>query len=167
MTSGSDDKSVPLAYLITFTTHGTWLHGDSRGSVDDQHNVYSTPHLARDQRREQYEQAASKGEPVLLGAKHRNIVRRTIVEVCQHRHWDLHTLSVRTNHVHVVVAALCKPERVMSDLKSWATRRLREAELCDGRQSPWTEHASTRYLWKPAQVAAACRYVSDGQGRDI
>ena len=23
----------PLAYFITFTTYGTWLHGDSRGSM--------------------------------------------------------------------------------------------------------------------------------------
>ena len=24
----------PLAYLITWTTYGTWLHGDDRGSFD-------------------------------------------------------------------------------------------------------------------------------------
>jgi hypothetical protein len=27
--------SEPLAYFITFTTFGTWLHGDSRGFVLD------------------------------------------------------------------------------------------------------------------------------------
>ena len=35
--------SVPLAYLITFRTYGTWLHGDARGSVDREHNVFGTP----------------------------------------------------------------------------------------------------------------------------
>ena len=26
-----DDNEFPLAYLITFRTYGTWLHGDERG----------------------------------------------------------------------------------------------------------------------------------------
>jgi hypothetical protein len=34
---------VPLAYLITFRAYGTWLHGDSRGSVDRFHNRYGAP----------------------------------------------------------------------------------------------------------------------------
>jgi hypothetical protein len=33
----------PLAYLITFPTYGTWLHGDERGSVDRDHNLPGTP----------------------------------------------------------------------------------------------------------------------------
>ena len=102
-----------------------------------------------------------------LGNKQRDVVRRTIAEVCAHRDWDLHELNVRTNHVHAVVWAPCTPERVMNDFKSWATRRLREGGLCDDHQSPWTEHGSTRYLWKPVQLAGACRYVLDGQGPDL
>ena len=30
----------PFAYFITFTTYGTWLHGDKRKSVDPKHNQY-------------------------------------------------------------------------------------------------------------------------------
>jgi len=30
----SDNERIPLAYLITFRSYGTWLHGDERGSVD-------------------------------------------------------------------------------------------------------------------------------------
>ncbi len=33
----------PLGYLITFRAYGTWLHGDSRGSVDRFHNRYASP----------------------------------------------------------------------------------------------------------------------------
>jgi len=45
------EKSIPLAYLITFTTYGTWLHGDPRGSVDREHNVWGTPFLDPDRAR--------------------------------------------------------------------------------------------------------------------
>lgn len=165
--AGSDSASVPLAYLITFTTYGTWLHGDERGSVDRSHNTYGTPYLAADQRRLRYDKSARKGKEVTLNADRRDVVRRTIVEVCSHRGWTLHELNVRTNHVHAVVSAPCKPERVMNDFKSWATRRLRERALGHAGRSQWTEHGSTRYLWKPDDLASACRYVLDGQGPDV
>ena len=29
-----EENQFPLAYLITFRTYGTWLHGDDRGAVD-------------------------------------------------------------------------------------------------------------------------------------
>src|SRR6185369_556860 len=28
-----NDTDIPLAYLITFRSYGTWLHGDDRGSI--------------------------------------------------------------------------------------------------------------------------------------
>ena len=42
----------PLAYFSTFTTYGTWLHGDERGSVDREHNQVGTPWLEPDGRRQ-------------------------------------------------------------------------------------------------------------------
>jgi hypothetical protein len=39
-----DDNALPLAYLITFRTYGTWLHGDERYSMDRHgKNIYGTP----------------------------------------------------------------------------------------------------------------------------
>jgi hypothetical protein len=38
------DDHIPLAYLITFRSYGTWLHG-KEGSVDRFHNVYGQPKL--------------------------------------------------------------------------------------------------------------------------
>ncbi|MGH9840991.1 MAG: hypothetical protein ACREEM_19730 [Blastocatellia bacterium] len=48
MSEGFSDSRIPLAYLITFRCYGTWLHGDERGSVDRDHNIYRTPFLPRD-----------------------------------------------------------------------------------------------------------------------
>lgn len=38
---------------------------------------------------------------------------------------------VRTNHVHVVAEAGVKPERIMNDLKSYASRSLNQANFDD------------------------------------
>jgi hypothetical protein len=37
-----NDTDNPLAFLITFRSYGTWLHGDERGSVNRFHNQYKS-----------------------------------------------------------------------------------------------------------------------------
>jgi REP element-mobilizing transposase RayT len=154
----------PLAYFITFTTYGVWLHGREAGSVDKQHNQVGTPALAADAEREQAEQANQREPPYLLDADRRAVVLQTILEVARHRGWSVWACHVRTTHVHVVVTAAAKPEKVMSDFKAYASRRLKErlAERADCKR--WTQHGSTRYLWKEDQVSEKVEYVLNGQG---
>ena len=40
-----NDTDTPLAYLITFRSYGTWLHGDERSSIDRFHNRYKSPYI--------------------------------------------------------------------------------------------------------------------------
>lgn len=160
-------SAEPLAYLITFRTYGTWLHGDGRGSTNRDHNVPETPLLAVDRPRQMRERSMLKHEPVLLDAARRTIVRATVQEVADHRDWTLHAIEVRSNHVHVVVSAPDAPERAMNALKSWCTRRMVEAKLLERGVKAWSRHGSTKYLWKPTQVADACRYVCEGQGEEL
>jgi REP element-mobilizing transposase RayT len=92
------------------------------------------------------------------------MVAATVRETCQAAGWSLYALNVRTNHVHVVVAAPLAPERVMTSLKAWCTRRLRENQLVAPGARPWTRHGSTRYLWTERDVDGACHYVIHEQG---
>ena len=157
----------PLAYLITFRTYGTWLHGDERGSVDRDHNVPGTPLLDPDPQREREERGRSRQAAVAFDERCRQTVQRTILDVCEHRGWSVHELNVRSNHVHIVVSAAEPPEQVMRSLKSSTTRRLKESGLIPAGVKPWSRHGSTGYLWKPHQIEAACRYVLDAQGPDL
>ncbi|MFH0980204.1 MAG: transposase [Planctomycetota bacterium] len=157
----------PLAYLITFPTYGTWLHGDERGSVDRDHNIPGTPLLDPAPARQRCEVERLQYAPVVLDTPRRHVVHQAIVDVAQHPGWTLHALNVRTNHVHVVVSADQTPERVMNAFKSWATRRMVEAGVLPAGQKAWARHGSTGYLWKPDQVEAACAYVVEGQGADL
>ena len=154
----------PLAYFITFTTYATWLHGREAGSVDRFHNVPGTPFLAPDAARESANRDAMRQPPYALDAPRRAVVLRTVCEVCRHRRWTLLAAHVRSNHVHVVVAAPAAPEKVMADLKAWSSRRLREAFGEPVDRDRWTQHGSTRYLNTPASVDAAVTYTLDEQG---
>ena len=98
-----NDTDIALAYLITFRCYGTWLHGDKRGSIDRFHNAYKSPYIEANPRWHRHNAQALEGEPVILDARRRTSVERAIRETCQLRKWHLHALSVRTNHVHVVV----------------------------------------------------------------
>jgi REP element-mobilizing transposase RayT len=163
-----DDNPFPLAYLITFRCYGSWLHGDVRGAMDRQRNHrYGTPRIPPNYALRKSEQARLKQASVTLNAAHRELVEAAIREVCHYRNYRLLALNVRTNHVHVVVAAARKPESILVAFKAYTSRRLREAGLCSNEQPLWSRHGSTQYLWKSHQVESAIEYVINGQGEEL
>ena len=139
------DEHVPLAYLITFRSYGTWLHG-KRGSIDRFHNTFGTPALPPDEARWRYNRSAVVQPPVKLGARQRALVEQAIRETCDIRKWPFWVINVRSNHIHTVVTASCKPERVLNAFKANATRQLREARCWDSERSPRAYGGSKRYL---------------------
>jgi REP element-mobilizing transposase RayT len=157
-------RNVPLAYLITFRTYGTWLHGDTRGSIDRHQNAYATPTIPPEPRWHSYNRSRLAQPPVILEARSRQCVDESIRTTCAIRAWKLQALNVRTNHVHAVVSASCVPESVIRDLKAYATRSLRESGSWTGTLSPWSDGGSTRYLWTEKALACVIAYVVEGQG---
>jgi REP element-mobilizing transposase RayT len=160
-------NDAPLAYFITFTTYGTWLPGRDPGSVDREHNQFGSPLLAPDPEREAAQRGKMRQPEYRLDERRRSIVLQTIREVAAHRKWKLWAVHVRTNHVHIVVAAAARPEKVMADFKAWASRRLREALGEEADRDRWTQHGSTRYLWTEDALAEKTAYVVEGQGEPM
>jgi len=161
------DYTDVVAYFITYHTYGTWLHGDERGSVDDEHNAPGTAVLPGDPKRKKAASRQMTHWTVELDEARRAVVERTIREVAAQRGWTLHALNVRTNHVHVVVTANAPPEKVMNDFKAWSTRRMVEGGLFEQGHKVWGHHGSTKYLWDETSLEDACRYVVEGQGVDL
>lgn len=156
--------SDPLAYFITFSTYGAWLHGDDAGSVDREHNQPATPFLAADPGRESQERTAMSGPAYELDASRRQVVLDTVREVCRHRGWRLFAAHVRTTHVHLVVHADATPEKVMNDCKAYASRRLTEAGFDSKDAKRWSRHGSTKYIWKEDYLRNAMHYALHRQG---
>ena len=160
-------RSEPLAFLITFRTYGTWLHGDERGAVDRRnYHRYGTPAMPANSRLFADEKATLKHSPVVLDRLQRSATEAAIREVCARRGYSLHAINVRTNHVHSVVTAPCKPEHVIEAFKAYATRKLREANLIKREIRPWARHGSTVYLWTEEQLNRAIVYVLEDQGEE-
>ncbi len=163
-----NDTDIPLAYLITFRSYGTWLHGDQRGSVDREHNRYGGPYAPANMNRQRHNEGLLKGEPVWLDTARRHSVQKAIRETCAHRNWQLLAFNVRTNHVHSVVFAGTKnSEIVLNAFKANATRQMREDGCWQMTYSPWVDKGSRRSLWNERSVERAIDYVINGQGDEL
>ncbi|APW58649.1 transposase [Paludisphaera borealis] len=144
----------PLAYFLTWTTYGTWLHGDDRGwnrksESDIQHANPLFVEMARSRMRE---------SEFRLSEVNRRLVEDTVREHCRIRSWPLHAINVRTNHVHVVVTARgYRPGAVRDQFKAWCTRRLKADNPT--RTRFWTEGASCRWINNQDDLEAAAHYV--------
>ncbi|MCC9606597.1 hypothetical protein LOC69_11920 [Blastopirellula sp. JC733] len=148
----------PLAYLLTWTTYGSWLPGDRRGWV----RRMGGDQLPDDER----QRAASRAmiEPkVRLGPEQRSVVEQAIHDHCEFRGWVLFAVNCRSNHAHVVVWADQPPKEVLRQLKYWASRRLNE--FGPPRKTWWSERGSGRYLNSDQARVSAIVYVRDAQDR--
>ena len=153
----------PLAYFLTFHPYGTWLPGDRRGW----HRRGGEGHRRPPAPRLEAHWARHLRYPVVtLSPAWREVVRAAIVEACAHRGWPLHVLVVERAHVHLVVAAPVRPEKIVQDLKAWATRHLRARGHLIDHPHPWAEHGSMEWLFEPKNVQGALRYVLDDHHPD-
>ena len=157
-------NETTLAYLLTWTTYGTWLPGDERGWVK-WHGGFQQP----SEPLRQYSTAKMAEPAITLDPQQRELVDSTIRRHCEIRHWSLHALNVRTNHVHVVVTALeYAPETVVEQFKAWCTRHLKAASISSNdsmsvRKHWWTEGSSRRSIHRESDLAAAIEYVLEAQ----
>jgi REP element-mobilizing transposase RayT len=156
-----------MTYLITFACYGCHLHGDESGYVNKYHNLPGSRMLEPDQLRLSMERQRMDQPPYGMDQTRREAVLASFQEKCSGNGWILLAARVRTNHVHLIVEADVRPERVMNDLKSYASRYLNKLGIDELTRKRWARHGSTRWLWKPGDVSAAIRYVVDEQGESM
>jgi len=103
---------------------------------------------------------------VFLDPTARQAAQAAMEETARFRHWQVHIIRVRSNHVHAVVTSPAKqPEEVERILKAYGTRRLNVLYPNTRRKHWWTESGSTRYLNDEASLLGAIQYVHDHDER--
>jgi REP element-mobilizing transposase RayT len=156
-----------MRYLITFACYGCHLHGDESGSVDRRHNLVGSRPVEAHPSRAAGERQRMAQAPYQLDRDEQSITLEAIREVSAHRGWHLLAVHVRTSHVHTVVEADVRPEKVLNDFKAYASRALNRL----GRDAPdrrrWARHGSTRWLRKDDDVRHAVKYVVEEQGERL
>jgi len=157
-----------LNYFITFTTYGTWLHSDKRGSWNRNAKTARDHFLPPDTKLVESMRLRMTHPELALDGPMRKCVREGIQEHCLFKQWQLHALAVRSNHVHMVVTSTTHTaQQVMVAAKARATRLLRKARLAAQGHPIWTERASTIVLDTPRSFEAAVHYVLHEQGPEL
>ncbi len=158
---------APLAYFLTWTTYGTRLHGDPRGTVDLDHNQVGRPMLQADDKRWQRMCNKLAQSPFTLSPEAEDAVKEAIRAHVAFREWCLLALETPVNHVHVVVdcrqpgEAMPKhPDIVVKEFKSYGTRELRSRGIVGTARRVWGDHGSTRWINNEDGLFAAIDYVS-------
>ncbi len=140
------------------------MPGDDRGWTKWHAGDQVPQPLLADWCREQMVESA-----VRFNDQQRLIVNNVVEEHCRLRNWYLHARNCRTNHCHVVVTAQdYNGEQVRDQLKSWATRRLKENQLQLAPEIPvrdhwWSRQGSVRHLFDDASLEAAIQYTVEAQ----
>ena len=150
----------PITSLITWTTYGTWLPGDARGwRKRDQGARLPRPLL------EKWCREQMVGGVVLLSLPDRISVEAACCEHCEFRSWHLFAITVRTNHIHVVVAAPVRPQKVRDQLKANCTRRLRNQDDPLVAKRTWSRGGDCSILNTEDDIDKAIFYVNEVQDR--
>jgi REP element-mobilizing transposase RayT len=103
----------------------------------------------------------------VLDAHRLDVVLAAIRQHAGFRGWRLVAAHVRTTHVHVVVAGEDTPERMMNELKAYASRALNRAGIDPAGRQRWARHGSTRWLATDESAHGAVRYSIDEQGEKM
>src|SRR5438445_3454463 len=114
-----NETDIPLAVFFTFRCYGTWLHGDERGSVDRNNNIYRSQRIPINSNWRKHSEELLLHPPVTLNAARRKSVEKAIRDLCTKRNWQILAINIRTNHVHVVVCiGSKKPKDALIALKA-------------------------------------------------
>ena len=150
----------PIAYFITWTVYGTYLHGDSRWWRQGGVSREPRPKL------EQWHRDRLKHDIILLSESHRETTKTKIVEHCIHRDWKLWVANPRTNHVHVVVSAPgYLGTKVRDQLKANCTSGLRKCDSQFMDRPVWTTKGDVECIWTKEELERVVQYAEETQGR--
>ena len=69
-----------------------------------------------------------KQPPFVIDSPRANTILAAMLVTCEIRGWPVYAIHVRTSHIHAVLESLESPERMLNDLKTYASRKLNELE---------------------------------------
>jgi hypothetical protein len=138
-----------LAFHLTWGTYGTRLHGDSRKTVDRQHNEYGEPVLGFDDHRWELEKTLLKFPPVVFDQPKRVLVESLLPGICHRGGWEHVAGAAGPDHVHEILVSKNDPKTIRRILKRWLGQSMCEhlGDLQPG-ASWWAECGSIRWIFE-------------------
>jgi REP element-mobilizing transposase RayT len=140
-----------IAYMVTWTTYGTWLQGDERGYVKDGKTFEPNPNLKQSN--------LSSLKQIIKLTKQQKITAQTaILEEAKRINHKIYAIAVYTNHIHIVAENNQIPiSQVTARYKNVATTALKRTGLC---AKIWTKGFDKRYCYTKKELLNRIEYVN-------
>ncbi len=84
-----EENDFPVAYLITFRTFGTWLHGDEKGAYGRPNSVVRSKYVEPNMPLKEAMRTQLRQKPLILSPPARSVVEAAIREVCETRGYGI------------------------------------------------------------------------------
>ena len=140
-----------IAYMITWTTYGTWLQGDERGYVKDG-QIFPPNQSLEDSNKQNLIK-----DPVKLSPNHQQMVKEAILQKAKQIQQKIYALSVSSTHVHVLAEYIPMPiGLVVRHYKGAAQTALRKTGLSS---RIWTKGFDKRYCFDEQTLKKRIDYV--------
>ena len=140
-----------FGYMLTWTTYGVWLQGDSRGWVKDGVMCEGSERFYRSNTE------ILKMDTVWLSAEERRIVRDAIVDKAEKNNLNVLAIAVRNGHVHVV---LKYDERDVGEVVGVLKNAGRVALSAAGRNGRvWAKGYDKRFCFDAESLRVRMEYV--------
>jgi hypothetical protein len=141
-----------IAYMVTFTTYGTWLQGDKRGYVKDGQTLEGNERLLNANK------TAMRQKTVRLTQRQKEIVKQAILNEAQELKQKIFAILVWSTHIHIVAENIDETVgKVTGRYKAEATKALREAGF-EGKV--WTKGFDKRFCFNEEELRARIEYLN-------
>ena len=140
-----------IAYMLTWTTYGTWLQGDERGYCKDGKTLAANSGLYNSNYN------SLKHKPVYLSDQQRDVAKNGIHKEAKRIGQHVYALTVRNNHIHLIL------EKTEDTIESTAHRYKRTATHVLRKEgvkgNVWTKGYDKRYCFNRDDLNARIEYV--------
>ena len=156
------------AYLLTWTTYGTWLPGHHAGFVSrtptgfghEIHNRVETTVDRDDPTLRSAARSRMRGERVVLTTNQARVTASALREVASNHALDMIVFAVMRTHVHIVARTIDSAgQELLRLFKGVSSRRLSQAFGKPSGGRWWTSGGSRRLLTNSESLHGAMRYV--------
>ena len=140
-----------IAYMLTWTTYGTWLQGDERGYVKDG-QILEQNEILKD-----INQTNLKKEPVKFNAGQKKIVKDAIFQEAKRINQKIFALAVSSNHIHLIVEKNQELIETAAALYKTAARKALYKSGLEGKI--WSKGFDKRFCFNNQELNRRIEYV--------
>ncbi len=159
---------LTTSYFLTWTTYGTWLPGDARGSKSRKTNPFGFPDITPNPLLVEYSRRQMKQKPYMLDVSQREVVKSAITSYTHKKSLELIAVQIRSNHIHIAIAETdLEPMKLISNLKRAISYELKIQFNDAAGFKHWSRGGHFKIIENEEALIQIIDYIVNEQGEKI